>query len=763
MAAKACTRLDFLSCETRGLSGETRGLAGATRGLTGETPEGGVAVLTLDDPDKSANVLSASVLDEIEHHLNTLSDRSDVAGLIIASAKPGIFIAGADLTEFAANLDADKDEIVAVSRRGQQLFGRLASAPFVTVAAIDGMCVGGGAELAVWCDRRVAAADAKTQIGFPEVKLGLFPGWGGTARTPRLVGLSNAVELVTGGENVGAAEAFKLGVVDDLVESPAAGGNGDSSTAEDQISSPLIDAAIRTIAADRQSGDYLRDRRRWAEPIPFSETELGFLGATANAVIQQKTGGHYPAPLAALELMLEASMLDLDAACELEAERFAPLFGSPVNRALLNVFFLTDRAKKAQGNGRGESRPHAIKTAAVIGAGIMGQGIASANAKRGVSVVLSDSRPDALATGVSAVVREAAYDKTVRGPTADNAIRLSALVDGSTDPAQLSKSDVVIEAILENADAKRELFQSLGPHLGDQTILCSNTSTIPITELAEGLRAPDRFCGLHFFNPVRKMPLVEVIRGEKTSDATVAAMTAYTRRLGKTPVVVGDGPGFLVNRLLLPYMNEAALLVAEGVPIKSVERAAKAFGMPMGPLTLYDVVGLDTCVHAGGVMHRAFPDRVVPATLVEQLVKAGRLGQKNGKGFFDYPPTKPGKPPKGVPSDEVEKLIQANAHSAGNEPQAEPADLVDRLMLPMLVEATRAIEEGIVSDVRDVDLALILGIGFPPHKGGLFHWADTVGAARIIEKLKPLEPLGKRFEATGLITNAATRRTKFCA
>jgi len=718
MASAPCTRLELL------------------KDSPDDGAQGAIALLVLDHPTRGANLLSAAVMEEIEAHLTALA-KETIRGLIFISGKPGMFIAGADLTEFAASVDQSKEEIVAVSRRGQQLFAQLAEAPYVTVAAIDGICVGGGAELATWCDRRILTSGPKTQLGFPEVKLGLFPGWGGTARTPRMIGLSNAVELVTGGENLSAAEAYKLGLADDLA------------APED-----LQAAAVRMIDAEQASGQYLRDRQRWSAPISMSDTELAFLGATASAVIQQKTGGNYPAPLAALELMLEASQVDLQAACQMEAEAFAPLFGSAVNRALLNVFFLTDRAKKG---GADKSQP--VGSASVLGAGTMGQGIAAANVKRRIPTLLSDARPEALAAGVSAVVRETAYNKLTKQTDADRAVEMAGLVSASTREEELAVADVVIEAIYEDADAKRQLFAALEPHAGETTILCSNTSTIPITQLAEGLQHPERFCGLHFFNPVRKMPLVEVIRGGQTDDATIAAMTAYARQLGKTPVVVNDGPGFLVNRLLMPYMTEAALLAAEGVKIKAIEKAAKRFGMPMGPLTLYDVVGLDVCIHAGQVMHDAFPDRVVPATLVQKLVERGRLGQKNGKGFFDYPPAKPGKPPRGVPSNEVAALLTGE----GGGENAEAFDLTDRLMLPMLVEATRAIEDGIVRDVRDVDLALILGIGFPPFRGGLFHWADTLGADAILEKLKPLVSLGARFEPTRMIEETANSGKTFYA
>ncbi|MEO1496309.1 MAG: 3-hydroxyacyl-CoA dehydrogenase NAD-binding domain-containing protein [Planctomycetota bacterium] len=708
--------------------------AAATRLTWNHSASGPVAVLTLDLPGKSANLLSATVLDEIETRLDEIDAHDSVEGrgaygLVIISAKPGVFIAGADLTEFAAGLNRTQEEVVGVAQRGQALFARLSTCPYPTVAAIDGVCVGGGAELAVWCDRRVLVDSPRTQFGFPEVKLGLFPGWGGTARTPRMIGLANAIELVTGGESVDAHEAYRFGVADDVV--PA-----------DDSGEALIAAALRIIEADHASGEWRTNRERWSRPIPMSETELGFLGATASAVIQQKTKGHYPAPMAALELMLGASQQNLSAACEAEAQAFAPLFGSPVNRALLNVFFLTDRAKKP---GAATATP--VETAAVIGAGIMGQGIAAANVRRGVGVRLSDARPAALDAGVAGVIREASYSKKTKTTDAELAIERATLVSGETAPERLAAADVVIEAVVEDAGVKRALFAELEPHAGPDTILASNTSTIPITTLAEGLTHPDRLCGLHFFNPVRKMPLVEVIRGERTSDETIARMTAYARRLGKTPVVVNDGPGFLVNRLLLPYMNEAALLAGEGVPFKAIDRAAKAFGMPMGPLELHDVVGLDTCMHAGRVMHAAFSDRVVPAPILGQLVEAGRLGQKNGQGFYDYPPAKPGKPPKPVPSDAAAALQEPT----GEANKLAPETLTARLMLPMLLEATRAIEDGIVDDPRDVDLAMILGVGFPPHRGGLFFWADTLGPAQIIEQLEPLAPLGKRYEPTELM------------
>ncbi len=714
--------------------------------LTLKFPETDIAVLTLDDPDSSANVLSRHVLDALEQQLNDLDQRPDLAGLIIRSAKPGMFIAGADLKEFTTWLDAPKTEVASYCRRGQQLFGRLSQGKYVTVAAIDGMCIGGGAELATWCDRRVFTNSEKTAYGFPEVKLGLFPGWGGTARTPRMIGLANAIELITGGESINPRTAALMDLANDVV---APG---------EQTGDELLAAAIRMIRAEQTSNGFRRDRERWAGPISISDTELGFLGATANAYIQQQTKGHYPAPLAALELMLGAASVDLEAACQMEAEEFAKLFGSPVNRALLNVFFLNDRNKKAAGIPS-EPKPRKISSAAIVGAGVMGQGIAAANVKRHIPVALMDTDQSAIARGVRGVLNEVAYNKQLKAPDVKRAVELAPLVNGTLSDVELSRADIIIEAIIEKPDAKQKLFARIEPLTSDDSIICSNTSTIPITLLASSLERPERFCGLHFFNPVRQMPLVEVIRGRKTSDATIATAAAYSRSLGKSPIVMNDGPGFLVNRLLLPYMNEAALLLCEGASIEEVERAAKGFGMPMGPITLYDVVGIDVAVHAGRTMVEAFPDRVVAAPLLDALFKRGRLGQKVGKGFFDYAPTKGGKTPRGTDSPEVAELM--NECRTGATRKFSQDELTDRLFLPMLVEASRVLEDEIVPDVRDVDLGLIMGIGFPPFRGGLFFWADQIGTAKIVEKLQQYAPLGNRFAPTAMLTKLAESNSRF--
>lgn len=708
-----------------------------------ELVEPDLAVITFCDPDKGANVLSRAVLEEFAAALERAERTPGLAGLVIRSTKPGVFIAGADIREFAAATSPTRDEIIALATRGRELFARLSRVPFVTVAAIEGVCLGGGAELAIGCDRRLLGDGPKTQFGFPEVKLGLFPGWGGTVRTPRIVGLSNAVELVCGGEPIEARTAVAMGLATDVA--PAA---------------QLLDAARALVRVERQTGRYLDDRRRWSAPIEIGETELMFLGATASAYIHQQTKGHYPAPAAALELMLETALVDADTAGRREAEGFAELFGTPINRALINVFLLTDRNKKDPGiEGRGAA-PRAIASVGVVGAGIMGAGIAAASVKRELRVVLADAAPAALARGVRGALEEAAYDRAVKGPSVERLLKLTPHLQPAAGDADFAGCDLVIEAVVEKLEVKREVLPRLERQLRPDALLASNTSAISIGQLAKSLERPEQFCGIHFFNPVRKMPLVEVIRGPRTSDATVAAAVAYAKSLGKSPIVVQDGPGFLVNRLLLPYMNEALELVLDGLELDQVDRAAREFGMPMGPITLYDVVGLDTALGAGRVMQAAFPERIVESPLLAALVAAGRLGQKSGAGFFRYA----GKPDRGQRDPALAGFIEPLRQAARPVAALPPPDrdaLIHRLFLPMVVEATRILDERIVRDPRDVDLGLIFGIGFPPFRGGLLYWADTLGAARIVELLRPLEPLGARFRPTDRLLDMARRGAKF--
>ena len=693
-----------------------------------------IAVLTLDMPEKGANILSSHVLEELESHLKILEQENNLHGLIIQSGKPGTFIAGADLREFASSLDVDREQIVSLCRRGRLLFAKLRELPFISVAAIDGVCLGGGAELAIACDRRLMSQSPATQFGFPEVKLGLFPGWGGTVWTPRIVGLYNAVEMITSGDSIKAEQAVEMGLATAAVKAEK-----------------LQEAAIRMIEQEVQSGAFLEDRTRSSQPIAMSETEMGFLGVTAAGFIEQKTKGHYPAPLAALEVLLGGALLDPEGAGDLESEEMANLFGSPVNRALLNVFFLTDRNKKQSGRFGKSNDLHAV---GVIGAGVMGQGIAAANIKRKLPTVLTDTAEEALRKGTQHVLEEASYNRDLKGPDVERTMELAPLLTATTQTSDMTDCDLVIEAAVEKAEIKKAIFENLEQIVAPQTVLATNTSTIPIDTLAATLKNPERLLGIHFFNPVRKMPLVEIIRGSKTSDEAIATAFQYAKKIKKSPILVRSGPGFLVNRLLLPYMSEAVELLLEGVEPRRVDRVATRFGMPMGPIHLYDVVGLDVAAYAGKTMIEAFPDRVLDAPLLKTLVTAGRLGQKSGQGFYNYQNKK--RRPEVDPA--LAPLIAPHKKESR---ELKDEEIQDRLLFPMLLEATRVLDEQIVEDARDVDLGLILGIGFPPFRGGLLFWADSMGAEVILDRLEGYQALGGRYQPTERLTQLAKAGGKF--
>jgi len=692
-------------------------------------PRTDVAELALDDPSKSVNLLSRAAIAELDAHLAALAARTDLAGLFLCSGKPESCIAGADLKAVVAEMDAAPERIAERCQEGQRVFSRLATMPCVTVAGIHGACLGGGTELALWCDRRALTDHPRTCLGFPEVKLGLVPGWGGTARAPRLAGLGGAIEWIAGGEPISPAQARGAGLADVVVRL------GSGSTTADGLSprEALRRAALGVIDREREAPAFEADRVRRAAPLTLSDAELAFLAATAAAYLHGQTKGRYPAPLAALELLVEAARVDLREACRLESEAFARLFGSPVNRALTNVFFLRERSK-----GPTAATAEPPRTAGVAGAGVMGRGIAAACARHGVAVVMTDQTEASVQQGVHAALEEASYDRSLKGPAVDRLLRYSPLLRGTAGLAELARAEVVVEAISENRAAKQAFYAAVEPLLSPQAVLASNTSTIPIAELAKGLARPERFCGLHFFNPVRSMPLVEVVRGPQTSDDTIARAVGLARQLGKTPIIVGDGPGFLVNRVLLPYLDESLALLEEGASIESIDAAAADWGMPMGPLTLLDTVGLDVAWHAGSFLHQAFPDRARPSSVLPALMAAGRLGHKSGGGFYDYRDGQRRPQPSAAAAEAI-----AGCRRGDRRHDAE--EMLDRMLLPMLLEAARVVEDGVAAEPSVVDLALIYGIGFPPFQGGLFYWADAQGVDRLRKRLAPLAALGGRF------------------
>jgi 3-hydroxyacyl-CoA dehydrogenase/enoyl-CoA hydratase/3-hydroxybutyryl-CoA epimerase/enoyl-CoA isomerase len=707
----------------------------SAKALRLEVRDDGVAVLTFDLPNSRANTLGQPVLAEFEEMVAELARRTELRGLVLRSGKPGMFIAGADLRELGSLRD-DPVANRAGMKRGLDIIAAFEALPYPTVAAIEGACVGGGLEVALGFDYRLASTHPKTEIGLPETKLGLIPGWGGTQRLSRLIGPALAAELICAGETVKAARARTLGIVFDAVPPER-----------------LVDEALRLLAWARESGDYRQARRRKQQPCGLSEDQLSFTAAVARAVVLDKTKGQYPAPLAALGAIVRGCNLPLEEGLKVETDAFAPLAGSPISRNLIAVFFMTQRLQKDPGVSDPAVKPRDVQRVGVLGAGLMGAGIAGAHIRRGLPVMLLDSLPQALEKGVGSITKVMESRVQIGRMTPAEVVAALGRLGTTATLNALADRDVVIEAIVENEEAKVQLYKQLQPILPAGAILASNTSTISITRMAQAVAKPENFAGMHFFNPVDRMQLVEVIRGERTADATVATLVALAKRIGKTPIVVRDCPGFLVNRILFPYINESLVLLEEGADPRAVDKAAVAFGMPMGPITLNDLVGLDTALYAGRVVNTAFADRAKTTRILDELVKAGRLGQKSGAGFYSY-----AKGARGADDPAFAAILERCRPGKREFGQEE---ITDRLFLPMLNEASRVLTEGIVREPGDVDMGLILGIGFPAFRGGILRWADTLGLPKVLDKLQKYEKLGARFQPTEQLRQLSAEKKGF--
>jgi 3-hydroxyacyl-CoA dehydrogenase/enoyl-CoA hydratase/3-hydroxybutyryl-CoA epimerase/3-hydroxyacyl-CoA dehydrogenase/enoyl-CoA hydratase/3-hydroxybutyryl-CoA epimerase/enoyl-CoA isomerase len=686
-----------------------------------EMIEGNVGLVTFDQPNSRANTLNQGVLGELEKLVSDLAARKNVQGLIIRSGKPGMFIAGADLRELGSRPDPKVGK--AVTQRGLDIFWAFEDLAFPTVAAIDGSCMGGGLELALSLDYRIAGTNPKTEVGFPEVKIGLFPGWGGTQRLPRVIGPSHAIEIVCSGEPVKAQRAKELGILFDVVPSER-----------------LVEEAVRLIRWAQESGTWRDERKRKRQPIGLSEEQHTFTFAVARAQVMEKTKGQLPGPLAALDAIAKGCNLPLDEALKIESELFAPLVGSPISRNLIGIFYMSQRLQKDPGVADPSVQPKPVERVGVLGAGLMGAGIAGAHIRRAIPVMMLDSIPQALEKGVAGIAKTLQSRAAAGRMSPEEVVVCLARLSTTATLASMADRDVVIEAIIENEEAKIQVYRELQSIVPEDAILASNTSTISITRMAKAVKRPENFAGMHFFNPVDRMQLVEVIRGEKTSDQTVVTLVALAKRINKTPIVVRDCPGFLVNRILFPYMNEAMVLLEEGAKPRDIDKTAEGFGMPMGPITLNDLVGLDTALYAGKVVNTAYSDRAKSTRILQELVAAKRLGQKSGAGFYSY-----AKGSRGTDDPAFAAILE---RCRTGQREFSQDEITDRLFFPMLTEASRILMEGIVRDPGDVDMGLILGIGFPPFRGGLLRWADSLGLGKVLEKLKSYEKLGLRFQPT---------------
>ena len=708
---------------------------GADIGMTHAVDPEGFAHVVFDTPGQSVNLLSPDVLQTLDRVLQEWGSREVVRAVLFRSAKPGMFIAGMDVEVIGAIHDAFR--AAEGARFGQAVFQRIADFPKPTMCAIRGTCLGGGTELALACTFRLASDHPQVRIGLPEVQLGIIPGFGGTQRLPRLVGLVPALDMILTGRGVDARKAKRLGLVDEVVP---------EAYLESEALSRLGTAA-----------DGARQRARGKR---LSIAELAYRVAPvrryAISLARKKTAervrpADYPAPFRALEAIDAAFALPLSQGLDLEARIVGELVPTSTSKNLIWLFKSQTAIKK--GAGGIQAPPRRVRRAAVIGAGVMGGGISRLLADAGIPVRLKDIRYEALLDALRTA--SGLWNKKVdrRAISRDEAHRRMAFIAPTLGTTGLLHADVVIEAVVEDLDIKRKVLAEIEAHAGDRTVFASNTSALPISDIAAKAMRPERVVGLHFFNPVHRMALVEVVAGRRSSPESLATAHDLAIRLGKTPVIVRDSPGFLVNRILMPYLNEALVLLGEGVRIDAADRAMSAFGLPMGPFALLDQIGLDTAHHVAGVLSSAFGTRVGEATpTLSDMVAARRLGAKSDRGFYGY---RNGR--RGEPDAEVYRLIGDPA------PRELPPETVqERMVLAMINEAAACLEDGVVREPREVDVAMVLGTGFPPFRGGPLRYADATGIPIVADRLSRLaDAHGARFRPAGLLQEMVRGQRRF--
>ncbi|NWN82471.1 MAG: fatty acid oxidation complex subunit alpha FadB [Halomonas sp.] len=702
-----------------------------------------VATLTFDLKDESVNTLSSAVITELGEAIEALRNENGVAGLLLASAKEA-FIVGADITEFQVMFGKGADFLESMLMQVHDIFNAIEDLPFPTVTAINGLALGGGCEVLLTTDFRIMSESA--QIGLPETQLGILPGWGGCVRLPRLIGADNAIEWIAGGTQNRSDAALKMGAVDAVV--PA----------------EQLEAAARDILARAMAGelDHRARREEKREPLKLGPIEQMMAFETAKGFVAGKAGPHYPAPVEAIKVIQKGAGETRDRAQAIEAKAFIKLAMTDVAFNLVGLF-MNDQVVKKKGSHY-EKQASPVTQAAVLGAGIMGGGIAYQSASKGTPILMKDIKDDAIELGLKEA-RKLFTKQVERGKltSAKMAERLSN-IRPTLSYGDFGNVDLVVEAVVENPKVKDAVLTEVEGEVSEETILASNTSTISINQLAANLKRPANFCGMHFFNPVHRMPLVEVIRGEQTSDAAVAATVAYARAMGKTPIVVNDCPGFLVNRVLFPYFGGFSLLMEQGADFHRVDKVMEKFGWPMGPAYLLDVVGMDTAVHAGEVMARGFPERMGSLggegekSAIQLMYENQRLGQKNAKGFYAYEEDRKGKPRK-VRDEAAIELVKGVAKESR---EFSDEDIIARMMVPLCLEAVRCLEDDIVGSPAEADMALIYGIGFPLFRGGALRYIDAMGAEAFVAQADELaEELGALYAPTDKLREMAAAGERF--
>jgi 3-hydroxyacyl-CoA dehydrogenase / enoyl-CoA hydratase / 3-hydroxybutyryl-CoA epimerase / enoyl-CoA isomerase len=703
--------------------------------------EDGIAELVFD-AQGSVNKFDQQTVSELAEATQAIKHSAPVKGVLVRSAK-STFIVGADITEFTELFSLADAEVLSWVGKTSQVFNQFEDLPVPTIAAVNGFALGGGCEMTLACDLRIA--DTTASIGLPEVKLGLMPGFGGTVRLPRIIGADNAMTWMSTGKDHKAEKALAQGAVDAVV-------------APDKLQSAAL--AMLKDAIDGKF-DWQARRAQKMAPLSLSPNEATMCFSTAKAMVFAQAGKHYPAPHMMVDTLSKAAGMSRDEALALENQGFTTLAKTDAAKAQVGIF-LADQIVKSKGKKQAKGATKDIKQTAVLGAGIMGGGIAYQSAVKGTPVIMKDINQAALDLGLKEAAKilgkgmeKGKVDAKTMASTLNNIVP-------TLEYSAMKDCDLVIEAVVENPKVKAMVLAETEQHVNDDTIICSNTSTISINQLAKSLKNPQRFCGMHFFNPVHRMPLVEIIRGESTSEATISAVVAATLKMGKTPIVVNDCPGFLVNRVLFPYFAGFSKLVIDGADFVAVDKVMeKIFGWPMGPAFLLDVVGMDTADHASSVMADGIPQRMqkIDNDPVTCLYKAQRLGQKNAKGFYNFSLDKRGRPAK-VAADEAYELFAP--HVAPRQ-EFSADEIIARVMIPMANEAIRCLEEGIVASAAEADMALLYGLGFPPFRGGIFRYIETMGLTNFVALADKYAHLGPIYQISDGVRQMATAGKSYFA
>jgi 3-hydroxyacyl-CoA dehydrogenase/enoyl-CoA hydratase/3-hydroxybutyryl-CoA epimerase len=697
--------------------------------------ENRVAVVWMDQPGEKINKISIDLVDKFKTMLDGLEDDKTVRAIVLISRKPDNFIAGADIEKFKDMTSPAEAEML--SRQGHVLLNRMAAFPKPIVAAIHGATLGAGLEIALACHYRIASDDPKTVLALPEVKLGLLPGGGGTQRLPRLVGLQAALDMMLTGKNIYPRQAKSMGLVDDLIHPYG-----------------LLQAAKKA-ALDLADQPLKRKKRQplLAKLLESTSLTRNVVYRKATELVQKQTWGNYPAPFKIIECVRAGMEKGLDAGIEAETKKFGELVVSPQSRELIQIFLSMTAMKKNPLKDR--VRP--VKKIGILGAGLMGAGIANVSATNGMEVLLKDVSYDAVGQGEKAIWQD--LDGKVKKKALSPFQRdlTFSLITGTTDYRGFEKADLIIEAVFEDLELKRKILAETEASMKEDAIFASNTSSLPIGGIAAAARRPERVIGMHYFSPVPRMPLLEIIVTEKTADWVKATALDVGIRQGKTVIVVNDGPGFYTTRILAPLLNEALEILAEGGDIKEIDRAMRQFGYPVGPIALLDEVGIDVGAHVSKVLGPLFAARgAQPNTAMERLFQAGYKGRKNNRGFYLYGDRSGKEKKKGV-NEEIYAFFGGTKRR-----KFDAQEIQNRLSLAMMNEAALCLQEGILQSPRDGDIGAVFGLGFPPFLGGPFRYIDSLGLPKILSLMEELEKqYGARFTPAPILRDRAAKNQRF--